>query len=52
MKEVNAVTEIPEICPRCGAIGTVAIITKTIGGVVKYYYKCSACNYQWAVPQQ
>ncbi|ENT6821640.1 TPA: transposase [Enterobacter roggenkampii] len=37
----------PDICPRCGATGTVTVISKTIGGVVRYYFKCSACSYQW-----
>ncbi|WP_353622528.1 MULTISPECIES: transposase [unclassified Citrobacter] len=49
---VDDMTEItqavpPEICPRCGSTGTVTVISKTIGGVVRYYFKCSSCNYQW-----
>lgn len=41
----------PEICSRCGGVGTVGVVTKTIGGAVRYYFKCSDCNYLWPVPK-
>ncbi|WP_375290791.1 transposase [Lelliottia sp. RWM.1] len=48
MTEITQATP-PDICPRCGSTGTVTVISKTIGGVVRYYFKCSSCNYQWPV---
>lgn len=41
--------QVPSLCARCGSTGTMTIITKTIGGVVRYYYKCSNCNYTYPV---
>ena len=46
----SATTTVPDTCPNCLEVGTVSIITKTIGGVVKYYYQCSSCGYRWPVP--
>lgn len=41
--------EVPDICPNCADIGTVSIITKTIGGVSTDYFQCSSCRYRWPV---
>ncbi len=46
----STTTTVPDTCPNCLEVGTVSIITKTIGGVVKYYYQCSYCGYRWPVP--
>lgn len=46
----STTTTVPDTCPNCLEVGTVSIITKTIGGVVKYYYQCSSCGYRWPVP--
>lgn len=43
--------EITSTCPNCIEVDSVSIITRKIGGVVRYYYQCSACGYRWPVPQ-
>jgi len=37
----------PKLCPNCAGLDTVTVITKTIGGVTKYYFQCSSCGYRW-----
>ncbi|HGF5590170.1 TPA: transposase [Klebsiella quasipneumoniae subsp. similipneumoniae] len=39
-------TDIPAICPNCGATGTVSIVIK----LGREYYQCSECRYRWPVP--
>lgn len=47
--EVQDITP-PAQCPNCLESGTVSVITKTIGGVTRYYFQCSSCGYRWPVP--
>ncbi|ELX9578561.1 hypothetical protein SLJ66_001930 [Escherichia coli] len=37
----------PDTCINCLEVGTVSVITKTIGGVTRYYFQCSSCGYRW-----
>lgn len=48
MTEAKAQEITPPVqCPNCLESGTVSVITKTIGGVVRYYFQCSSCGYRW-----
>lgn len=49
-QQTDAIT-VPDTCPNCLEVGTVTVITRTIGGVVRYYYQCSYCGYRWPVSQ-
>ena len=50
INEVQDITP-PAQCPNCLESGIVSVITKTIGGVTRYYFQCSSCGYRWPVPQ-
>jgi DNA-directed RNA polymerase subunit M/transcription elongation factor TFIIS len=48
--EQDQVITPPNTCPNCLEVGTVSVITKTLGGVTRYYFQCSSCGYRWPVP--